>query len=264
MTRMMDNHVGYLVLLPVYTVSIAALKYKGGNKLDIGRAFGFITEDESWISKILIGGLLQIIPIVGLIALLGYTFEVARNVAQGRPRPLPDWSNFGDKLVKGLYGLVISLVYAIPIAILIFILFFVIALAGAASGDSDAAGGVVALLILCLYPLLFVVALAVQILVFAAYVRFIQTDSLATALRFGEVLGIVRATPGRWVIVFLVYLLCALVGGLGSIACGIGALFTLVYSQAAFGHVLGQIIVQMGGMGAANQMPPGYGSRMYQ
>ena len=232
--------------------------------MDIGRAFGFITEDENWLKKILIGGLLQIIPIVGLLALLGYTFEVARNVAQGHPRPLPDWSNFGDKLVKGLYGLVISLVYAIPVVLLVFVLMVVIGLAGAATGDPDAAGGVVALLMLCLYPLLFVLALAIQLLVFAAYVRFIQTNSLGAALRFGEVLGIVRATPGRWVMVFLVYLLCSLVGSLGSIACGIGVLFTLVYSQAVFGHVLGQIIAQMGGAGVANQMPPDYGSPMYQ
>ncbi len=232
--------------------------------MDIGRAFGFVNEDENWLNKILIGGLLQIIPILGQLALLGYTFEVARNVAQGHPRPLPDWSNFGDKLVKGLYGIVISLVYAIPVFLLIIVLSVVIGLAGAASGDSDAAAGFVGLMLLCLYPLLFVLALAIQILVFAAYVRFIQTNSLGAALQFGEVLGIVRATPGRWVVVFLVYLLCGLVGGLGSIACGIGALFTLVYSQAVFGHVLGQIIVQMGGAGVGNQMPPGYGSPMYQ
>lgn len=232
--------------------------------MDIGRAFGFVTEDESWLNKILIGGLLQIIPIAGQLALIGYTLEVAQNVAQGNPRPLPGWSNFGDKLVKGLYGLVISLVYAIPVLLFMFVLFFIIGLAGAASADSDAAAGLLSLLLLCLYPLLFVVALAIQVLIFAAYTRFIQTGSLGAALRVGEVLEIVRATPGKWVVLLLVYILCGLVGGLGSIACGIGALFTLVYSQAVFGHALGQMVVSMGGAGAASQMPPGYGSPMYR
>jgi hypothetical protein len=71
--------------------------------MDLGRAFGFFFEDENWLNKVLIGGLLQIIPIVGQLALLGYLFEVARNVAQGNPRPLPDWSDLGTKLVKGVY-----------------------------------------------------------------------------------------------------------------------------------------------------------------
>lgn len=226
--------------------------------MDLGRAFGFFFEDENWLNKVLIGGLLQIIPIVGQLALLGYLFEVARNVAQGNPRPLPDWSDLGTKLVKGVYGFVIGLVYSLPIIALVLVWVVLIAVVGVASGNSEAAGGVMALLILCLYALLFVLALVIQVVVLAAFARYVQTDSLSAALQFGEVIGMVRSTPSTWVVLFLVYILTSLVGSLGSIACGIGVLFTYVYGMAVFGHALGQVIPQMGGAGGMRQPGPEY------
>ena len=63
--------------------------------MDIGKAFSYVFEDEQWISKVLIGGLLIWIPIVNF-AVFGYMIKVAQNVAQGNPRPLPEWGEFGD------------------------------------------------------------------------------------------------------------------------------------------------------------------------
>lgn len=231
--------------------------------MDLGRAFGFVTEDESWLNKILIGGLLLLIPLVGQLAVLGYMFEVARNVAQGNPRPLPDWSNFGDKLTKGFYGLVIGIVYSLPLIGLSILWVIAMAVVAAAAGESDAAAGVLGLLMLCFYVLLFALILVIQVVVLAAYVRYIQTESLGAALRFGEVIGMVRATPSTWVVLFLVYLLTSLVGSLGSIACGIGVLFTYVYGQAVFGHVLGQTLAQRGGVSGVNSIAPEYPPSVY-
>lgn len=228
--------------------------------MDLGRAFGYITEDESWLNKILIGGLILLIPIIGQLALVGFMLEVGRNVARGNPRPLPDWSNLGDKIVQGFYGFVIGLVYAIPAIILGVLIGCVAGGIGAAGGENDAAAGVAGLLLLCLYPLIFVVGLGIQLLVFAAYARYIQSNSLSAALQFSEVISIVRASPGTWVILLLVNILCGLVASLGTIACGIGVLFTTVYAQAAFGHALGQVTAQMSRSGGYDQMPPGYES----
>jgi hypothetical protein len=86
--------------------------------LDIGKAFSFVFEDEEWICKILIGGLISLIPLVGQFVVLGYALKVAQNVAQGNPRPLPRWGEFGDHLVRGLYEFVIRLVYALPIVLI--------------------------------------------------------------------------------------------------------------------------------------------------
>ncbi|NJK79657.1 MAG: DUF4013 domain-containing protein [Chloroflexaceae bacterium] len=216
-------------------------------QIDIGRAFAFITEDDSWITKIVIGGLIQIIPFVGILALLGYTVELARNVVERKPQPLPDWSDFGGKFIKGLIYFVISLVYVIPLLVLVFAYIIILAIVGVAlgGGSEDAAAGIIALGSLCLYPLVFVLGIVTQMFIYAALVRYIQTDRLGDALQFGSVIAQVRGDLRTWGFLLLVGILCGLVGSLGSIACGIGVLFTLVFGQAALGHVLGQVAAQM-------------------
>jgi len=48
--------------------------------MDIGRSFKFMFEDEGWITKILIGGILGLIPIVNFV-IYGYQLEVIKNVS---------------------------------------------------------------------------------------------------------------------------------------------------------------------------------------
>ncbi|MCG8353036.1 MAG: DUF4013 domain-containing protein [Chloroflexales bacterium] len=231
--------------------------------MDIGRAFSFVTEDESWINKILIGGLLLLIPLIGQLALIGYMLETARNVAQGNPRPLPEWSNFGDKIIQGLYGLIIQLVYALPIVILSFIMACVIISASAAVGGSneDAAGAMVGFIVLCFVPLILVSSMIIQPVLLAALGRYVQTNNLGAALQIGSVIGIVRSSLRTWVVVWLVYILCGIIGSLGSIAFIIGALFTTVYGQAVLGHVLGQVVARSS---ESSNLGSSYGSPTYQ
>ena len=226
--------------------------------MDIGRAFSYVFDDENWISVILIGGLLQLIPIFGQIVLIGYMFEVARNVMRGDPRPLPSWSNIGDKFMQGLYGFVISLVYALPILLLV-VLFACVAVIGTAAGGSDggeAAAGLVGLLSLCLFPIFFLLALVLQPLLLAAYGRYLQTGSLGAALRIGDSWGTLRSDLSGWVVLWLLQLVCGFVGGLGAVAFGIGVLFTTVYGQAVFGHLLGQHLRRSGQPATMDYMPP--------
>lgn len=212
--------------------------------MDIGKAFSFVFDDEQWVSSILICGLLILVPILGALLLVGYMLETARNVMMGSPRPLPKWSNFGEKLSMGFAGLVISLVYALPLVIIAVLFACVAAGLGGAAGSEDAAGAVVGSLALCLVPLMMLLGLLIQPLILAAFARYLQTSSLSSAFQFGEVIGMVRADLSGWVVLFLLYLLCSIVGSLGSIVI-IGFIFTLPYSQAVFGHLLGQKLIQL-------------------
>lgn len=213
--------------------------------IDLGRAFSFIFDDEQWIRRILIGGLLLLIPLLGIFWLLGYMIDVARNVMHDNPHPLPA-IQFGDQLGKGLYVFLISLVYAIPILILICITMGLIALtAGVTGGEDGAMAGVTIFTMFCLYPLIFLVSLAIQMFVFAGYVRYIQTDSVSEALNFARIWGMVRSSLKTWAIVLLIYLLASIIGSAGLVAAGIGVIFTMVFGQAFFGHILGQVAAQM-------------------
>lgn len=226
--------------------------------MDIGKAFGYVFEDEGWISKVLIGGLVSIIPIVNF-AMFGYMIKIAQNVAQGNPRPLPDWSGFGDHFMRGLYVVVIYLVYALPLIILQVLFAVVTSGLGAAAQDSEGAGAAIGLLTLCFLPLLIILALAVSFLIYAAMARYAATNSLSEALKFGEVIASVRGNFGIWLTLWLVAILAGLVAGLGIIACGVGVLFTSFYSQCVIGHALGQTVAKQNptlNPYTTQQMPP--------
>jgi Protein of unknown function (DUF4013) len=229
---------------------------KGGKLMDIAKAFSFVFEDEAWVSKVLLGGLLFFIPIVNF-AVFGYMLKVAQNVAQGNPRPLPEWGEFGDHFMRGLYWFAIQIVYQLP-TIILYILFFCVIAAAGGPADSQRGGngaGAIGALGFCLLPLIFVLALVGAFLAYVAAGRYVATNNLSEAFKFGQVIAAARGNLGAWLMVLLVVILAGFVGGLGVIACGVGVLFTSFYAQCVIGHALGQTVAQLGMLGDATQPP---------
>jgi Protein of unknown function (DUF4013) len=224
--------------------------------MDIGKAFSYVFDDEQWISKVLIGGLLIWIPIVNF-AVFGYMIKIAQNVAQGNPRPLPEWGEFGDHFMRGFYVFVIYLVYLMPIFILEGLFFCVTG--GLAAGSRRGEGGAAAALLgLCFFPLIIIVALALSFVLYAALARYVATNSLSESFKFAEVIASVRSNFTPWLMLWVVSILAGLAGGLGVIAFGVGVLFTSFYAQCVVGHALGQTVAQQRPTNpyATQQMPP--------
>ncbi|NNJ12410.1 DUF4013 domain-containing protein [Chloroflexales bacterium ZM16-3] len=212
--------------------------------MDIGRAFSYVFDDEEWLTVILLGGLILIVPIFGQIVLIGFLLETARNVAAGRDRPLPKWNHLGETFGIGLPGFAIQIVYALPIILISFAFACLGILGGSALANENSAGGLFLAAIFCLVPLTILFSLIIQPITLAATVRYLQTRSLSGALQVGEAVRMVRSDLGGWVVLWLLQILCGIVGGLGSIVFGIGALFTTIYGQAVFGHLLGQTLAK--------------------
>ena len=116
--------------------------------MDIGKSFTFVFEDPNWASKIIIGGLITLIPIVGWLFVIGYLVAIARNIINGDQQPLPEWSDFGQIFVDGIYGFVIAFVYVLPIIVVSCIFWAPASLIAPDSGDGGAIHGLVASLIL--------------------------------------------------------------------------------------------------------------------
>ena len=105
--------------------------------MDIERSIKYVFEDEEWLPKMLIGSIVNLVPIVNLAA-MGYGLEAAKNAIDGQETPLPEWSDFGGQFVKGLMAAIGALIYFLPMILLSCVLGV---LASAASDYGSAGAG---------------------------------------------------------------------------------------------------------------------------
>ena len=83
------------------------------NNVDYGAAISRPFED---IKKLIIGCLLNIIPIVNFFA-IGFVVDAAK-MTLSKKKGLPEWDNWGDYFMKGLMVFLIGIIWMIPVMIL--------------------------------------------------------------------------------------------------------------------------------------------------
>ncbi len=211
--------------------------------MDFGRSFSYVFEDKDWLSKLLIAALVLLIPFIGQFIVLGWALEATRRVIAGEEPVLPDWSDFGGHVMRGLKGFVVGLVYALPLIILaVCNAIFAFAANPQVVGQSmaDVMASVAALVGVIVSCLNIIYALFMGLVLPAAFALMVSEDDLGAAFRFGEVFGLVQANLGTYLLVLLGSVLAYFIAGLGMIACGIGVLFTGAYAHAIIGHLYGQ------------------------
>jgi hypothetical protein len=223
--------------------------------MEFGKAFSFAFEDKDWIKKLGIGALLMIIPFIGWLVVAGWGIEITKRVIQHDPQPLPDWSDFGGYLVKGLQVFVIGLVYSLPI-ILVNICQQGVTLFGQ-QGDTTDETILMAVTVfaVCFGCVSFIYSIFLGFILPAALGNFAATGQMGAGFRFGEVFGLVRAAPVAYLLALLGGFVASLIASLGVILCVIGILFTAVYAYTINAHLYGQAYNQ--GV-AARGLKPGY------
>lgn len=230
--------------------------------IDYGKAFSFFTEDEHWLEKLGIGVgvvlasflaalLVVLIPSFILYAILpwpvagnlagyavsfltmlipmGYGLRLLRNVQAGIEKPLPEWNDWGNDLIRGFKLSVVSIVWMLPLLI------FAIPtwIGGALTNNYDDAASVFGgMLLLCGSCLSFLYGLFVAVMSPGYTIAFLRDEEISSGLRFREVIAWTRANPGPVVTVaalgLLVVVLAGFLGALvGVILICIGLLVTL-------------------------------------
>ena len=218
--------------------------------MDIGAALTYVTKDEAWLKKVLVGGLLLLIPLIGGLIMYGFGVRIVRNVLAGEPNPLPEWDDIGGDLSRGFFVWLGTIIWSIPIYVLYGCTF-------ALSASSDAGS------ILSLF-LNFCVILPLSLLL-GAFVsptiigRFAVTDDFKSMIQFNEVLATIRGIGiGPYVMYFVLILIASIVASLGIIACFIGVIFTLAYAIFAMSHGIGQLARLAPGSVAATAAAPNH------
>jgi Protein of unknown function (DUF4013) len=181
----------------------------------VADSFSWPFQDSAWFSKMVVQGLISIIPIVGWIALTGWLALTIDNYRAGR-RELPP---AGFHLERGIPLFVVLLVYAIAISIPIFLLYV-----GAGVGRNGALSGLAGLINLAL-TLLFAF-LAPSIIVHT------YRGGISGGFEVNAIWQTATANTSNTIVAGLLVYVARLIGGLGFLLCCVGALFTIPYSIA--------------------------------
>lgn len=203
--------------------------------MDIGRALTFAFQDSQWIKKVAIGGLLLLIPIVGLLIVTGYWLRLIRQVVENDDVPLPEWNDFGGDLVRGLKLIVVTFVWSIPAAILSLITTF------SGSGDDFSS---TSLGLQCLGT---IVSLGVAFIQPLIATRLALTEDIGAGLQFSAVFNEIRPVTTPLLIVLLMSIVTALLAAVGVILCIIGVVFTAFFAYVVNAHLYGQVRRQLQG-----------------
>lgn len=185
----------------------------------VGDAFGYAFKDPRWVEKILVQGLILIIPIVGWIAAAGWLMITFDNVRAGRIELAPAGFHLGRGI--GIFGvwLIYSVVVAIPGGVLAGI--------GSAAADHSAAAAASATSLGSL--LNFAGQLLIDFLL-PSLIVMTHHYGFPGGMDVPRVWSLATRNVGNSAIAGLILLAAGIIGGFGIIACCIGVFFTAIYA----------------------------------
>ena len=228
---------------PKQTPSASPESLPAATTVDIGQAFSYLTADPQWMNKVVIMGLVTLIPVAGYLVLFGWMREIFERAKEGR-KELPAL-DFGTQLEKGIAPFVAMLG---PMAVMMLgmfgsqLLMIPFALLAEATQGTAVAGAASALMGLLGVAMSLVMMLAI----FAMWV--IVPEVMRRGLR-GEMMPILspkasfRAVKDNTSAFFMV-----LVGGfvfnmisqLGVMLCFVGMFLTMPLAMVGLSHLLAQ------------------------
>ncbi len=206
--------------------------------MNIGKAFTYVFDDPDYIKKIGIAALMALIPVVGSLILLGWGVEITRRVIQGDAQPLPDWTDFGKLLMQGLKAFVVIFVYVLPIILLTSCV--QIAMIPLQSQSNNTFAMVITGLSLVTSCLGAILGIAAAFLIPPALGILAVTGQIGAALRFTDVIALVRANTSAYLLALVGGFLASFVASLGVIACCVGFFITMALATAVNAHLHGQ------------------------
>ena len=199
---------------------------------ELSDSIAWPSRDPEWVSKVLLTGLILIIPIVGQLVLLGWMLAALDNLRAGRPvLPPAGFSYIG----RGLNLFVVYIVYGIGLLVVFGVLFG--AGLGIATNARGGAGVLGVLLVLLAYAILLVALLGLSLLTPVIIVA-TERGGVAGGLNVVRVAEMARADVEETLRAGLFALVASLIGSVGALACLVGQYFTTPYGYAVLAGVV--------------------------
>jgi hypothetical protein len=213
------------------------------NEVNLGDAFGWASHDPNWISKLLLMGLIGLIPIVGALQLAGWTLAALDNLRAGRHEVPPAAFRYAS---RGVWLFLASLIYAIVFTVVFYGGFFAIFLGLVPAGSASAGHttGTTNQPPFILFPLMFgwmgffgLGLLGIFLLV-PLIIEFTDRRGLAGAFSVAGFIRAIRTNPKESFAAGGLALITYFISGIGSYLCYVGIIFTMPYSLTVLAGVL--------------------------
>lgn len=183
--------------------------------MDAATSFTYMLKQDGGIRKLLIGGVLMFIPILGWALVAGYALATMRAVSNGEDT-LPEWTDWGDLFIKGLLMWVVSVAFNVPGLIL---------------GRLGAVGSLLA----ALWSIVVLVVLP------AALLRFATRDNFAAAFEFSAIIDFIKANSSSYILAIILGVVASIIAAFGVILVVIGLAFTYFWAAMVWSHLMGSV-----------------------
>ena len=201
----------------------------------IEEAVRYPMEREDWIKTILIGGVLLFLGflIVPAVIAYGYIITAIRDNLEGKAHP-PEFDDWGDLAMKGVYGWIIGIVYMIVPLIIGAVTFGGSVLAAGSGSQAGAMAGIAGMiggfLITAVLSLLF------GYFVVVAIVNFARTGKLGDGFDFETIKRVAFSSEyfTAWLISVGVFIVAGIIGSVLNVIPFLGFLmgsFVFFYAQ---------------------------------
>lgn len=188
--------------------------------------FKAVTKEENWLVKILIGGLLLYIPILGHAVVFGFLMDLIQNVKEKKPLQMPKWQNIEKFFMEG-----------IPLALLSFGLAIVLMGCSFILGFLPCLGLIVNLLLSIAFGIILPAILVISAL------RLRETSKWQTALEPGALIEDLKKDFKEYLPILIPYFIFSFVAVIIG-CCGVLAPFPLFYTMVVFFPMLAEVYVK--------------------
>ncbi len=229
--------------IPAFAGTMTEGREEFGNVMELHASFSYPFRDPDWFRKVLLAGLILLIPVVGALVILGWELDIIRRVIRGSDAAIPS-PQPGIHLRDGLRSAGIFLLYLVPLLLAFALLEAGIRLPPVVGLKAEDAGTLAGVLGWIFGVLCVLLALGLPLLAYAAIARFADSGRLKDAFRLRQILPLVAGAPAAYLPLLPGLVFQFLAGSIGVFVCCFGLVVSLPYGLAVQAHWIGQAYIK--------------------